>query len=103
MLPEGAEHVATLFATHAAVAFRRARTEAQLNNAVRTRQVIGQAVGILMERYEFDEDRAFGFLARTSQDSNIKLREITQELVDIANRTRGETHVDGQDAQGRWI
>jgi len=46
--------------------------------------VIGQAVGILMERHKLSEARAFQFLARASQTSNIKIRDLAQELVDTA-------------------
>ena len=34
-----------------------------------------------MERYDLDEDRAFSFLVRASSTSNIKVRDIAQELV----------------------
>lgn len=79
------QHLATLFATHAALALGKARHEEDLNAALATRKVIGQALGIVMERYHLDEDRAFQFLVRVSQASNVKLRDIAQELVDQAN------------------
>ena len=47
--------------------------------------MIGQAIGILMERYEMPQDRAFAFLVRSSSDANIKLRTIAQELVNERN------------------
>lgn len=77
--------LAELFATHAAIALGRARVEDQLNQAVASRKQIGQAIGIVMERYQISEDRAFQFLARASQTSNIKLRLIAQEVVEAAN------------------
>lgn len=77
--------VADIFATHAALALARARSEQQLTTALSTRTVIGQAIGIVMERYQLDEDRAFKFLVRASSTQNIKLRDIAQELV---NQTR---------------
>jgi AmiR/NasT family two-component response regulator len=40
---------------------------------------------MVMERYDIPEDAAFAFLLRASQDSNIKLRDIAQELVDQRN------------------
>lgn len=76
-----AVQLAELFAAHASIALGRARFEHQLRESVASRQVIGTAVGILMERYRIPEDRAFQFLVRTSSTSNIKLREIAQELV----------------------
>jgi AmiR/NasT family two-component response regulator len=42
--------------------------------------VIGQAKGILMERFRLTPDRAFALLARASQDTNVKLREVAAEL-----------------------
>lgn len=77
-----AESVADLFAAHAAIALGAARDRDQLNEALVTRKVIGQAIGILMERYRIDEDRAFGFLVRASSTSNTKVRDVAQELVD---------------------
>jgi AmiR/NasT family two-component response regulator len=63
----------------------RAFKDEQLNEALATRNVIGQAIGMVMERYQMDEKRAFAFLVRVSSTSNIKLRLIAQELVDRAN------------------
>ena len=48
--------------------------------------MIGQAIGILMERYEMDEERAFAFLVRASSQSNIKLRDLAAELVEARNK-----------------
>lgn len=77
--------MAELFATHASIAFGRARSEDNLSQAVATRKVIGQAIGIISERYQIPEERAFQFLVRASQDSNIKLRAVAQEVVDTTN------------------
>ena len=80
-----AEALADLFAAHSAIALGHARERENLNEALHSRKVIGQAIGILMERYAMDEDRAFAFLVRASSQSNIKLRAIAQELVDQHN------------------
>jgi GAF domain-containing protein len=77
-----AEHVAELFASHAAIALHQAREVEHLNHALESRKVIGQALGIVMERYELDETRAFAFLLRASSTSNIKLRAIAAQLVE---------------------
>ncbi|MGN6252992.1 MAG: GAF and ANTAR domain-containing protein [Marmoricola sp.] len=84
-VPAGAREVAEMFAEHAAIALGRTRREENLTEALRTRQVIGQATGIVMERYHVDADRAFAFLVRASQTGNVKLRDIAQELIDTAN------------------
>jgi GAF domain-containing protein len=75
-------HFAEIFATHAALALGHARREDQLNNAIRSRQLIGQATGILMERYALNAERAFDYLIRVSSHSNTKLRDVAQQLVD---------------------
>ena len=80
-----AVQLAELFASHAAIALGRARYEHQLNESVASRQVIGTAVGIVMERYRITEDRAFQFLVRASSTSNVKLRRIAEDLVSTAN------------------
>jgi ANTAR domain-containing protein len=80
-----AESIAELFAIHAATTLGSVIQIDQLNQAMHTRKVIGQAVGILMERYDIPEDNAFTFLIRASQSDNIKVRDIAQELVDKIN------------------
>ena len=80
------QHIGRLFATHAAIAMGKARVEEGLNLALSTRKEIGQAIGILMERYAMDEDRAFQFLVRISRSSNMKLRDIAHELVKATDR-----------------
>ena len=77
--------IAELFASQAAIALGRSRQEFQLNEALESRKVIGQAMGLIMEKYELDEDRAFQFLVRASSTGNIKLRELAGELVRSAN------------------
>jgi GAF domain-containing protein len=77
-------HLAELFAEHAALALGRAQREDQLQVAITTRQLIGQATGI-MERHALDEVRAFDHLIRVSSHRNVKLRDVARELVDEAN------------------
>jgi GAF domain-containing protein len=80
------EHMAELFAGHAALALGHAVRESHLHSAMASRQVIGQAVGIIMERYSLNEGRAFDYLARVSSHGNIKVREVAQEVVDQADK-----------------
>lgn len=72
---------AHLFARHAALALASSLETANLNVALDGRKRIGQAQGILMERFRLDEDRAFAVLRRYSQDRNLKLREVAEQLV----------------------
>jgi GAF domain-containing protein len=80
--------LANLFAHQAAVAIGYAREIADLNDALRTRTTIGQAVGIIMERYGLSDERAFAFLTRLSQHGNIKLRVVATEIVADVERQR---------------
>jgi GAF domain-containing protein len=82
--PEAAS-IAELFAVHAAIALGNAQQRETFNAGLQSRKVIGQAIGILMERYQINEDRAFAFLVRASSHGNRKLREVAQELVNQSN------------------
>ena len=84
-IPDDAPQMAELFAAHATIALDRAMQEDTLNTALSTRGLIGQAIGLTMEHYQIDSTRAFQFLTRVSSTSNIKLRDIAQEVVDQAN------------------
>ena len=70
-----------VFSRRAARAIIIAREQAGLTVALDTRKLIGQAQGILMERYGIDADRAFDYLARRSQAENVKLRTVAEEVV----------------------
>jgi hypothetical protein len=83
------ETLTALFVHQAAVAVRYAHEVEDLRQAMATRRVIGQAVGIVMERYEMTDARAFALLTRLSQERNVKLRLIAQEMV-AASESRNE-------------
>jgi len=74
--------VAHILARHASVALANARQEASLWQAIDARKLVGQAQGILMERFDIGSDQAFAVLRRYSQDHNIKLRDVAQRLID---------------------
>jgi GAF domain-containing protein len=74
------EHIALMFAAHAAVAMSNEQERQSLRTAVSSREVIGQAQGILMERFRITADMAFRLLVMASQDTNRKLRDIADEL-----------------------
>jgi AmiR/NasT family two-component response regulator len=50
-------------------------------SALRSREMIGQAVRIIMERGGYEADEAFDFQRTTSMNSNVKLREIARRTV----------------------
>ena len=76
------EAVAHILARHASVALASARHEVTMAQAIDARKLVGQAMGILMERFDIDADRAFAVLKRYSQDTNTKLRDVAQQLID---------------------
>lgn len=81
--------VAHIFARHAAVALSSARETANLWKAIDARRLIGQAQGILMERFDMDADQAFAVLRRYSQDHNVKLHVVAERLISTRTLTEG--------------
>jgi transcriptional regulator with GAF, ATPase, and Fis domain len=79
---KASEDIGWMLASHAAVAFSSARTHAQLHSALETRHSIGEAIGIVMERYKLDEDQAFAVLKKSSQNQNVKLRELVRTVTE---------------------
>jgi hypothetical protein len=77
---EDARVLAGAFGVQAAMLLYGALTAAQLQRAVESRDVIGQAKGILMERFSLDADGAFEMLVKSSQETNIKLAEVAHWL-----------------------
>ena len=84
-----AAHVVELFARQAAVLLANMqtladarRTSAQLTEALQTRDVIGQAKGILLARGVADDRAAFATLVAMSQHTNAKLRDVARDLVE---------------------
>ena len=75
-----ARHTAGLFGVQAAVLLYGVEQARVLQRAVDSRDVIGQAKGILMERFTVDSDSAFQMLVRSSQDVNLKLVDVARWL-----------------------
>ncbi|GAA2314877.1 ANTAR domain-containing protein [Streptomyces kunmingensis] len=80
--------IGRMLAAHISVAHDSATVQEQLTEAMRTRDLIGQATGLLMAREGVDAAEAFDHLVRASQQQNIKLRELAQRYVDAAARPR---------------
>lgn len=57
------------------------REQEHLRTAAASRDVIGQAKGMLMERYRIGAGAAFDLLSRVSQSTNRKLRAVAEDLV----------------------
>ena len=73
--------VGSVFAAHAAIALSSALHDEQMEEALQSRDVIGQAKGMLMAREGVSADQAFDMLRRASQRLNVKLRDLAAGMV----------------------
>ena len=85
------------------------RRAANLQTALSSRETIGAAMGILMERERITADQSFDVLRRASQHLNLKLREVAQNLIDTGedpdtgqrhSRDRGDGRSDRRSREG---
>lgn len=81
--------IGEVFARQASIALENAHVYAaarrlgdQLNEALKTRDVIGQAKGIIMEREGLSDPEAFEVLRTISQKTNVKLRDVARRITD---------------------
>jgi GAF domain-containing protein len=84
-----------LFAALAALALAEAQRAEQLREAIVSRDLIGQAKGILMERYQVDAGAAFAVLTRTSQATNVKVAAVARRLVETGELLSAPKGGDG--------
>ncbi|WP_374215123.1 ANTAR domain-containing protein [Streptomyces longispororuber] len=82
--------VGRLLAAHISLAHESATVQEQLTEAMRTRDLIGQATGLVMAHHDVDAADAFALLVRASQRENLKLRDLAQRYVDTAAEGSGE-------------
>jgi GAF domain-containing protein len=81
---ESSRRVAATLATAGALAWSNAVRGQQFAAALNSRDTIGQAKGILMERYEIDDQAAFNMLVKLSQSTSVSVRDIARRLIDDA-------------------
>ena len=74
-------YTGTYLAAHIAVAVAATQQADGIRIGALNRTIIGQAQGILMERYKIDAEEAFNVMRRVSQDNNIKVIRVADELV----------------------
>jgi putative methionine-R-sulfoxide reductase with GAF domain len=74
--------VGLVYATHASLALYRARQQGDFRSALASRDLIGQAKGMLMERFTIDAVAAFELLRRLSQDTNTPLVEVARQVIE---------------------
>lgn len=72
---------AHVYGLHASAAIRQTQQSDGLRVALRTRHLIGMAQGVLIARLGLDEEQAFQYLRRISQDHNVKLRDVATTVV----------------------
>ncbi|SER95911.1 GAF domain-containing protein [Pedococcus cremeus] len=82
-------HDGMALAAHVGVALAGAQEVENLEKALAGRTVIGQATGMLMERFDLSPDRAFGVLSRLSQHRNLKLRQLAEQIVHTREVPKG--------------
>ncbi|HEY9472329.1 MAG TPA: anti-sigma factor antagonist [Mycobacteriales bacterium] len=76
-----ARDVGEVFASHATVAIAGVLAELQLRQSMRTQEMIGQAVGVVMERQGVSSEQAFDMLRRASQASHVRLPHLAHQVV----------------------
>ncbi len=82
---ERTRQLGSLFAAHSALVWDAARRESQFREALASRDIIGQAKGMIMERYSKDANQAFEMLRQLSHDTNVPpLAEVAAKIVDAA-------------------
>ncbi len=88
------EEVGLAFATHAALAVYSSRRDDQFASALASRDTIGQAKGMIMERFNIDAIQAWELIRKLSQDANIRVFELAQQLIDADHPPRPRNLLD---------
>jgi hypothetical protein len=86
------EPMARLVACTAAMVLDHAVDVSGLTRALETRDAIGQAKGILVERHSIDAHQAFALLVSASQATNIKLRDVAAWLTRSSIEAASDQH-----------
>jgi GAF domain-containing protein len=81
---QASKDIGRIFAAHSSVAWNSVRRDEQFKRALASRDTIGQAKGMIMERYGVDAVQAFEVLRKLSQDSNVPLVQVATELISKA-------------------
>jgi hypothetical protein len=89
-----AAHLVTT-ARHAGLALRRTARVVDLEQDAQTQALVGQASGILMERYHLTADQSMNYLVRSSERARLALRELAWELVAAQDRAAARTRAPG--------
>lgn len=77
-----AVEVGYALAAHAALSFDAAQRRDQFESALASRDIIGQAKGMIMERFRVNAAQAFNLMTKLSQDSNVPVAKVARQLVE---------------------
>jgi hypothetical protein len=92
---DSVELVLPVFASRASLALARAEDLTNLRQALHSRELVGQAIGILMERHRWTAPTAFEQLVAASQAQHRKLRDIAAELIETGLEPRPQPSAAG--------
>ncbi len=90
-LSERSVDQAAVLVAFASVALMAASNQEQartLREGLQSNREIGKAIGLMMAFHKVGDDEAFGILRKASQDLNVKITEVAQQVVDHHNRRR---------------
>ena len=79
---EAARFTASMLAVHVGIALGQLRVVQNLQAGMASRELIGQAMGVLVERRRITSRQAFQLLVQASQHNNVKLRDIAAIVVE---------------------
>lgn len=86
------QEIGGIFATHVALAWSMLRRQDQFRSALASRDLIGQAKGVIMERFNLDAVEAFDLVTRLSQQSNRKVIDVARSLVESEHPLKRKYH-----------
>ena len=98
---ESTRTVAGLFGLHAGLVLYGTSHALHLSQALQSRDLIGQAKGILMERYRVSSAQAFQMLVSSSQETNIKLVAVARWLTETGVHDRPDATAGRRPKPGR--
>lgn len=82
-----AEEIGIVYATHTALVWDSVLRENQFRSALASRDIIGQAKGMIMERFDIDALRAFQMLKQLSQEANVPITDIAARIISAEGRS----------------
>ncbi len=95
--------VAEQLAARAAPLLMLTETIQQLDQALESHSIIGQALGIVMQRLDLDRSGAFAYLTRVSQTTNVKLRVVAGQIVEELQQSHRVTAAGRHTSTDRWL